>query len=148
MTIGRICCREVDVADPEETIRIAAQRMGTRGVGTLVVLDPDEHPIGILTDRDLAVRAVGAGRTPDTTRVHEVMTASVQTAFERMPIEDALALMRSQSVRRLVVVRGDGRLAGIVSLDDVLALLAEEFREVGLLLEKEDPRNVATARAR
>jgi CBS domain-containing protein len=143
MTIGRICIREVDTADPEELVRAAAQRMGTRGVGTLLVLDSDKRPIGILTDRDLTIRVLGAGRDPGVTSVADVMSDCVHTAFEEMPIEEALRLMRAEAVRRLVVVRKSGALVGIVSLDDVLALLAEEFREVGRLLEKEDPKQVA-----
>ena len=78
-------------------------------------------------------------------RVDEIMTANVQTVFEEMPIEEALSLMRSQTVRRLIVVARDGALVGIVSLDDVLALLAEEFRDVGKLLERESPRVAAAA---
>lgn len=143
MTVGRICCREVDTADPGEPAKAAAQRMDTRGVGTLVVLDSKKHPVGILTDRDLALRIVGRGADPLTTRIDEIMTKNVQTVFEEMPIEEALALMRSQTVRRLIVVARDGALVGIVSLDDVLALLAEEFRDVGELLERESPRVAA-----
>jgi CBS domain-containing protein len=143
MTIGRICSREVDTADPEEPVLAAAQRMAARGVGTLVVLDADKRPLGILTDRDLALRVVGVGRDARTTTVSEVMSADVHTAFEALPIEEALRLMRTQSVRRLVVVRRDGALVGLVSLDDVLALLAEELREIGGLLEQEDPRHAA-----
>ena len=143
MTIGRICCREVDTATPDEPVRAAAQRMGARAVGTLVVLGDGDQPVGMITDRDIAVRVVGTGADPLSTLVSEVMTELVHTAFEEMPIEEALALMRKESVRRLVVVRRNGKLAGILSLDDVLALLAEEFREVGRLLEKEGPRQVA-----
>jgi len=143
MTIGRICCREVDTAAPDESARAAAQRMGVRAVGTLVVLDAEQRPVGILTDRDLAVRVVGRGRNADTTSVAEVMSELVHTAFEEKPIEDALALMRAQAVRRLVVVRHDGTLAGILGLDDVLTLLAEEFRDIGRLLESESPKQAA-----
>lgn len=145
MTIGRICCREVDTANPEESIRAAAQRMGARAVGTLVVLDAGNHPVGILTDRDLTVRAVGAGADPNTTLVGHVMSECVHTAFEEKAIEDALGLMRAQAIRRLVVVRRDGTLAGILSLDDVLRLLAEEFQSIGELLDQEDPRRIAAA---
>ena len=144
MTIGRICSRDVDTAGPDETVRAAAQRMAARAVGTLVVLDDDRRPIGILTDRDLAVRVVGDGRDPYTTAVAAVMTGAVQTAFGEMPIEDALSRMRAHAVRRLVVVREDGVLIGILSLDDVLALIAEEFRQVGSLLERESPRRTAS----
>jgi CBS domain-containing protein len=116
--------------------------MDSRSVGTLVVLDRDERPVGIVTDRDLALRVVGAGRDPLETLVSQVMTTSVHTAFEEMPIENALTLMRSQAVRRLLVVQKTGELIGIVTLDDVLELLAEELGEVGRLIRRESPRAV------
>jgi CBS domain-containing protein len=140
MTIGRICCREVDTAERTESVKTAAQRMDSRSVGTLVVLGQDERPIGIVTDRDLALRVVGFARDPLDTFVGDVMTTNVHTAFEEMPIEIALTLMRSQSVRRLLVVRKTGELVGIVTLDDVLELLAEELGEVGRLIRRESPR--------
>lgn len=143
MTLGRICCREVDTAQPDEPVTVAAQRMGSRGSGTLVVVGDDRVPVGILTDRDVTVRVVGARRDPSATRVGDVMTDCLHTAFEAMPIEEALSLMRAQTVRRLVVVDRSGALVGIASLDDVLALIAEELREVGRLLEQEDPRRGA-----
>jgi CBS domain-containing protein len=74
MTIGSICCREVDTAAPHESVRTAAQRMSTRGVGTLVVTDAQDRAVGILTDRDVTVRVVAARRDPESTRVSEVMT--------------------------------------------------------------------------
>ena len=150
MTIGSLCCRNVDTASPHESVHAAAQRMGTRGVGTLVVTDDANQVVGILTDRDVAVRVVGAPLDPVTTLVSEVMTREmIHTGFETMTIEDALHLMRAQSIRRLVVVRPDGTLSGILSLDDVLAHLAEELRDVGELIRKEDPRPVlASACAR
>lgn len=146
MTLGRICCRDVDVAEPGEPVKAVAQRMSSRGVGTLVVLDPVRRPIGIVTDRDLAVRVVGPGKDPHTTPVESVMTTSVQTAFEEMPIEEAISLMRSQAARRLVVVDRSGTLLGIVSLDDILSLLAKEFTSVGDLLERESPRSLAASK--
>jgi CBS domain-containing protein len=143
MTIGRICQREVDIADSKEVARAAARRMATRCVGTLVVLDASKHPVGILTDRDLAVRVLAEGLNPDTTPVADVMTRHPATVNEHSPIEDVLALMRSKSVRRMPVVDKQGRLVGLVSVDDVLALLAEEFRHLGKLLEKSSPKSLA-----
>ena len=61
MSVGRICNREVDLAEPDESVQIAARRMNSRNVGTLMVLDKDSRPIGILTDRDLAIRVVAKG---------------------------------------------------------------------------------------
>ena len=71
MSVGRICVREVDLTSPDESTRVAARRMHDRKVGTLVVCNPSRQPVGILTDRDLAVRVVAEGRDPATTRVDD-----------------------------------------------------------------------------
>lgn len=139
MSVGRICSREVDTAEPDESVRVCAQRMGTRDVGTLVVLDESRKPLGILTDRDVVVRVVGPGMDPETTRVRQVMSKQLHTCFEDAPIEDALRRMRAQSVRRLLVVERGGPLVGILALDDVLELLAEELTEVGRLIRRQSP---------
>ena len=143
MTIGRICQRSVDTASPDESARVAAQRMNSRSVGTLLVLDADGRPVGIVTDRDLAMQVVAQGANPETIRVRDVMTPDPRTVAEEAAIEDALALMRSRGVRRLPVVHKDGTLAGLVSLDDILSLLAEELRHVGRLIERSSPRALA-----
>jgi CBS domain-containing protein len=145
MTIGSICCRKVDTAVPHESVRAAAQRMIARGVGTLVVTDAQERAVGILTDRDVTVRVVAAMRDPATTRVSEVMTDVVHTGFEDMPIWAALGLMRAETIRRLIVVRKDGTVIGVVSLDDILVHLARELGDVGRLIGKEDPRRALAA---
>lgn len=139
MSVGSICTRYVDLAGPEETVQAAAQRMMERKVGTLVILDPERRPIGLLTDRDLVLRVLAPGKDSRLTAVGEVMTREPKTVSERTPIEQALALMRSSAFRRLPVVGDDGALVGLVSLDDVLSLLAEEFRDVGALVDKEMP---------
>jgi CBS domain-containing protein len=139
MSVGRICVREVHVAAPEEPVREAARRMAERRVGTLVVLDGERRPIGLLTDRDLVVRVVAPGRDPERVTVGEVMTRDVRCASEEMPIEVALSLMRTGPFRRVPVTGRDGRLVGILGLDDVLGLLTEEMGLVGGLLEREAP---------
>lgn len=149
MSVGRICVREVDLADAEETVVVAAQRMRERAVGTLMVLGEARQPLGIVTDRDLVERVLAAGLDPATTTVEEVMTREPKTISEEGAIESALALMRSGRFRRLPVVDGQGQLVGLLSLDDVLVLLAEEFRDVGNLLEREmPPRRAHEASAR
>lgn len=144
MSVGRICVREVDLADAGENIRKAAKRMQRRGVGTLVVLGDVKQPIGIVTDRDLVERVLAAGLDPATTSVCDVMTWDPKTIAEDGAIEMALALMRSGRFRRLPVVDKQDQLVGLLSLDDVLMLLAEEFMHVGQLLVDETPPKVTS----
>lgn len=143
MTVGRICIREVDLAEPEETVQVAASRMNARKVGTLVVLDDESHPIGLLTDRDLAVRVVGKGLNGFETFVQEVMSPLPDAVAEDAPIESALAQMRAKAIRRLPVVDSDGKLVGLISLDDILELLCEEFEDIAKLVRREGPMSLA-----
>lgn len=142
MSVGRICVREVELADAEEKVWHAAERMRQRAVGTLVVLNSAKAPIGIVTDRDLVQRVLAEGKDPRETTVDEVMTHEPQTVIENAPIEHALSVMRSHRLRRLPVVDHDGKLVGLLSLDDVLMLLAEELAAIGGLLNRESPRRV------
>jgi CBS domain-containing protein len=140
MSVGRICLRSVDLADASESVVGAARRMGERGVGTLVVVDQSGRPVGIVTDRDLCLRVLAEGRDVAATRVADVMTATPRTVSEETPIEAALSLMKAGGFRRVPVVDASGALVGILSLDDVLALLAEEFALIGKLIERAAPR--------
>jgi CBS domain-containing protein len=143
MTVGRICCHEVDLAEPAETVRAAAQRMLQRNVGTLVVVDESRQPVGILTDRDLAVRVLAKGLDPEETQVGSVMTEQPRTIRLDSPLDSALAAMRMGNVRRLPVVDPEGSLIGILSLDDVVQHLAQEMAVLGRILEGESPRVLA-----
>lgn len=139
MSAGKICVRSVQTALPEETVREAAHRMAQAGVGCLVVIGPDQRPLGILTDRDVVLRCVADERDPDETQVGEVMTAPVDRIHESTPIETALARMEGVDSRRLVVVDDQDRLAGLLALDDVLELLAEEAATIGRLVGERLP---------
>ena len=139
MSVGRICTRDVDLAEAEESVQAAAQRMHARNVGTLVVLDSEQRPIGMVTDRDLTVRVMGNGLEPWQTTVGKVMTAFPRTVQDKTSIEDALQIMRLEKCRRLPVVDESGKLVGLLSVDDILELLISEFREIGRLLNQESP---------
>ncbi len=139
MSVGRICVREVDVISEEESAQTAASRMHSRKVGTLVVVDVDSRPVGILTDRDLTVRVLAEGRDGTQVPVREVMTHCPETVYPDTAIEDALRRMRVGAFRRVPVVDDDGCLVGLLSLDDILDLLAEEFVEIGRLIHEEEP---------
>lgn len=143
MTVGRICQRQVDLADKDENVWRAAERMHQRTVGALVVLNEARQPIGILTDRDLMIAVIAENRDPHTTTVGQVMTKPVKTVSEKEAIEAALALMQSGAFRRLPVVDAQGQLVGLVSLDDMLMLLGEELACISQLLQRETPRAAA-----
>lgn len=143
MSVGRICTREVDIAHADESVWQIAERMHQRVVGTLVVIDKDRVPVGIITDRDLVERVLAKALDPNSTTVQEVMTPAPETVDEQTPIEQAIALMRRERCRRLPVVDDQGQLAGLLSLDDVLQLLAEELTSVGELLEQQTVKAVA-----
>jgi CBS domain-containing protein len=141
MSAGRICSRTVATVRPEETVRVAARRMAELDVGTLVVLDGDgtNAPTGIVTDRDIAVRCVGGGYNPDKTPVAKIMTVPVRVIDESVPIEDAMERMAETGARRLVVTGEGKQLVGILSLDDVLELLAQELGPISRLLRQQQP---------
>jgi CBS-domain-containing membrane protein len=142
MSVGNICVRQVDIARPEDSVQSGAQRMLARKVGTLVVVNSLNEPVGIVTDRDLVIRVLAEGRDPAQSMLRDVMTRHVTTVTSETSIEDALRLMRVGSFRRLPVTDRAGKLAGLVSLDDILDLLSHEFHEIGRLLAEEDPRNL------
>jgi CBS domain-containing protein len=113
--------------------------MNERGVGTLVVVGDGRKPIGIVTDRDIAMRCVAAGLDADRVRVSEIMSAPLTSVFEDTPIDAALRRMEGMHVRRCPVVDHDGALVGILAVDDALELLAEELRAVGTLVGGQAP---------
>jgi CBS domain-containing protein len=143
MSVLDICVREVDTATREESVQVAAKRMHTRNVGTLVVLNDRQEPIGMLTDRDLALRVVAAGKDPFRTTVGQAMTEHPTTLSKDAALESAIALMCAEPCRRLPIVDPAGKLIGLLSLDDVLKLLVSDFTEIGNLLRRESPANLA-----
>lgn len=139
LNVGQVCSRDVDLADHDESVCQAAKRMLARRVGTLVVLDRERRPVGIVSDRDLALRVLGSDKDPDTTWVSEVFTTPVHCVSEHASIDDAVRKMRGERCRRLVVRDGADHIVGILSVDDVVVVLAEQLRGVAALLEAEAP---------
>lgn len=139
MTVGKTCTREVDLASPSDTVSDAARRMAASNVGTLVVVDCDRRPKGIVTDRDLTVRVLAEGVDPDGVRVDQVMSTGVESVSETGSLEDALEVMRRGRVRRVPVVDSRGGIVGILSIDDLLRVLMEEFRSMETILERAGP---------
>lgn len=143
MSVAHICVREVDLVDASEPVWKAAERMHQRAVGCLIVTGDNFRPVGIVTDRDLVERVLAKGEDPGTTTVHDVMTHDPATVHENESLQTALMLMRKGSLRRLPVINDEDELVGLLSLDDVLMLLANEFGDIGQLIQSESPQGVA-----
>ena len=118
MQIKDVMTRGVEVVRPDETLQQAARKMKSIDVGPLPVCD-GERLVGMITDRDIIVRATAEGRDPKTTPVKEAMTPGVVYVFEDQDIEEAALLMRQRQIRRLVVLDHNKRLVGILSLGDL-----------------------------
>jgi CBS domain-containing protein len=128
-----IMTRNVEVVHPEATLWEAAQKMAALDVGMLPVSSGDQL-VGMLTDRDITVRATAEGRDPKTTKVQEVMTPEVVDVFEDDDVSEAARVMMEQQIRRLVVLNRSKQLAGIISLGD-LAVHTGDTQQAGQTLE-------------
>lgn len=109
---------EVLTCTPGRTLREAAQLMTDRGVGALVVLDPEQPGPGIITERDL-VHSLGEGKDPDAELVSDHLTAQAASADTEWPLEDAADAMASGGFRHLLVISG-GSVEGIISMRDIM----------------------------
>ena len=117
MKISEVMTRDVQTVRPDQPVQEAASFMLSADAGSIPVTDGDRL-IGMITDRDIAVRGVAKGYGPDT-QVRELMTDEVICAREDDNVEDVASRMSSAQVRRLPVIDGDERLCGIVSLGDL-----------------------------
>ena len=143
MAVGEICNRDVVIAEKALSVVDAAQLMRTHHVGDLVVVEEKagrRHPVGIVTDRDIVVEVVAAGVDPDALTVGDIMGPEVATVRESEGLFEALRYMRDKGVRRMPVVDHEGILVGILTLDDLLSLLAEELTELAKLVSHERQR--------
>ncbi len=130
MRISEIMTPDPELIDPTATVRDAAQRMKNEDIGALPVGENDRL-IGMVTDRDITVRAVAEGRDPSSTTVRDVMSEKIYYCFEDDDVEDAAKCMADNQVRRLPILNRDKRLTGIVSLAD-LAQAGEECETIAL----------------
>lgn len=145
MTVGEYCNREVIVTTGEESVRVAAQLMRKHHVGDLVLVEQraDKRvPIGVVTDRDLVVEVMALGLAPEELAVRDIVTESPALVGEDHSLFDALKLMRSHGIRRIPVVAANGELVGIITVDDVVGLLAEMLDDLAVIVERQREREV------
>ena len=130
MNAGEICNRDVVIVSRETGLVEAARLMGEHHVGSLVVVLESEGkrvPVGMLTDRDIALEVVARQRDTTKLKVGDVMSAGAFVVREQDGLAEVLRAMREHGVRRVPVVAANGALAGILTLDDLVELVAEEL---------------------
>ncbi|UTF54737.1 CBS domain-containing protein [Natronosalvus rutilus] len=128
---------ELVSARPDTPLPELAQLMDERRVGC-VVIERENRPAGIVTDRDLGMRAVGAGKDSTELTARDVMTDDPYTAESGDGVFELCAQMREHGVRRMPVVE-DGELTGIVTLDDLVVLLKDEMHNISSVIREESP---------
>lgn len=111
--------RDVRTCSPEDSLEHAAHLMWAGDVGCLIVTDGNQRPVGVLTDRDIAMAAYTQGVALRDARVNSAMARQVTTCFPSTSLGDVEQKMQTAQVRRIPVVDDDGRLAGIVALGDI-----------------------------
>ncbi len=148
MTISAICSREVITVHRDATVLHAATLMRQYHVGDVVVIEDRKGksvPVGIITDRDIVIELVATELDCRVITAGDIMLTHLAVVKEDAGIFDAIQLMSTKGIRRLPVVDADGGLLGIVTLDDVLLLLAKEFGTLAKLVRHEQ-KNEASLR--
>lgn len=149
MLVGEVCTRKVIVASRGTSIFEAAKLMREHHTGDVVVTDDFDGrrvPVGIVTDRDIVIGVLAQQLNPTGLTLGEIMTATLVTAKEADGLFETIRLMRAEAVRRVPIVDTEGSLVGILSLDDVVELMAEELGDLATLIRQEQ-RKEAEVRA-
>jgi CBS domain-containing protein len=149
MPVGEIAIRQVVVASRETPVLEAAKLMRQHHVGDIVVTDQSGGkcvPIGIVTDRDIVLEVLAQELDAARLTVGDIMTNDLITVNEQEGLFQTIKLMRARGARRVPVVDSSGALVGIVSLDDLIELVADELGDLSKLISLEQKREVETRR--
>ena len=118
MRVKEVMTKGIRIAEPEETLSHAAKKMRTQNIGALPVVE-NRKLIGMITDRDVVIRAVGANKDPATSNVRDIMSDECFWCAENEDLEDAVRIMEQNQVRRLPVMNDNKEIVGMLSLEDV-----------------------------
>ncbi len=149
MPVSEICSREVVIVQRSNTILEAAQLMRQHHVGDVVVVEDRggvRVPVGIVTDRDLVVEIMAPAIDQRVFTVGDIMAAELVSVNEDAGMFETIEFMRAKGVRRVPVVDKGGGLVGILTLDDLLELLAEELLALAKLVRHEQKREMTSRR--
>jgi CBS domain-containing protein len=137
MSIAPFCNRDVVVVEQNCSVLEAARLMRAHHVGALVIVasgDGVNRPVAVVTDRDLVIEVMAVGLDPEAVLVAEVVTERLCSVPASEGVFETMRLMRDHGVRRLPVLDDGGGLLGIITIDDLIALLAEEMNELSRLI--------------
>ncbi|HVP29838.1 MAG TPA: CBS domain-containing protein [Myxococcota bacterium] len=148
MTLRELGLHEVQTTPPSATVREAAIRMKQEGIGCLIVVE-GKRPVGLVTDRDLALSVIGGKRDARTMHVGEIAVLRPVTLPITASVQEATRALRRHALRRLPVVDERGDLVGLVTQDDLLRVIATEVGELAEALRRQLSSDASpTARAR
>ncbi len=140
MPVGELCIRQVIVTPRESSVLDVARLMRQYHVGDVIVTDGvngRRAPVGIITDRDIVVEVLAEGLDPATLSAGDIMSSDLTTVREKEGLFQTIQVMRAKGARRAPVVNNDGVLIGIVSVDDIVELLAEELSALSNVIARE-----------
>jgi CBS domain-containing protein len=138
MTVYACCQTNVVSVKPDATVQFVAGLMKEKNIGCVVVTD-NHRPVGIVTDRDIALRSGTLCDQPDMILIETVMTRDITTIRKDAGIFDAIQEMKTLGVRRMPIVDSGGRLVGLLTVDDLIRLLAREMADIARIIGKESP---------
>jgi CBS domain-containing protein len=129
MNLSELCQRDILSLSAEASVRKAAEMMRTHHVGALALTDPEDpsRVVGVVTDRDLVVHLLAQDRTPQEQNIGAFSTAHLIRVPGTATVHEAIQAMNQHGVRRIFVTEPNGRLMGLLSLDDVLTQLSQEL---------------------
>lgn len=145
MPIGEICIREVIICNRSTNVLEAAQLMRRYHVGDLVIVDESAGkriPVGMITDRDIVISVLAMQLDPATITAGDLISRDVVVIREDQGVFETIEHMRAHGVRRMPVVDQQGALVGIISVDDLTELLAEELTQLSKLISKEQAQEI------
>ena len=139
MRVDELCTWNVITIEADASIVEAARQMREHHVGDVIVLPEsgDRRPIGVLTDRDITVELVAQDLPLSGVSVGDVMSRDIVTVEVQDDLSDALEIMEAKAIRRIPVIDEDGEIVGILSIDDVIGVLAEELDKVSTLCRRQ-----------
>ncbi len=140
MTLKSICNREVVIAQKNDTLVEAAKLMREYQVGSIVIVEERNglrYPVGIVTDRDLVIELIAKEVDINLVTLGDVMYRDIILGKENDDINETIKIMRQRGIRRLPVVDDRGVLVGIVTMDDLIDLIAEELKDLVALIGKQ-----------